>query len=84
MFHAAPAMDFLRVEIETRVARTYEWVLHHTASPKDVGESSGAYRRAASQQAMQAGTWWHDDVRNDLHVLLRADADTDRIVNISF
>jgi hypothetical protein len=28
--------------------------------------------------------WWHDTAKNNLHVMVRADAGSDRIVNISF
>jgi hypothetical protein len=31
--HASQAGDFWRLEIESKVARTYEWVLHHIENP---------------------------------------------------
>jgi hypothetical protein len=83
-FHAAPAGDFLRVEVETKVERTYEWVLHHTRAPGEVGEESVMYTRVNARSALRAGTWWHDAALNDLHLMLRARAGSDRIVNISF
>ncbi len=83
-FHAAPAGDFVRVEVESQKRRTYEWVLHHTGVPKEVAEESGAYSRAASREEMKPGTWWHDDAQNNLHLMLRAEPKTDRIVNMSF
>lgn len=83
-FHAAPADDFLRVEIESQRARTYEWVLHHTKSPRQVAEESGAYQKVEQREKLRPGAWWHDAKKNDLHLLLRAEAGSDRIVNISF
>jgi hypothetical protein len=83
-FHAAPAGDYIRVEIETQVRRTYEWVLHHTKAPREVGEESATYQRVREQAQLRPGTWWHDTANNNLHLLLRAEADSDRIVNISF
>ncbi len=83
-FHAAPAGDFLRVEVESKRRRTYEWVLHHTGAPKVVADESETYARVARRALLRAGTWWHDDARNDLHLVMRAEAGTDRIVNISF
>jgi alpha-glucosidase (family GH31 glycosyl hydrolase) len=83
-FHAAPAGDFVRVEVESKKRRTYEWVLHHTGVPRVVAEESGAYRRVARRALMVPGCWWHNDARNDLHLVLRAEAGTDRIVNLSF
>jgi alpha-glucosidase (family GH31 glycosyl hydrolase) len=83
-FHAAPAGDFLRVEVESKKRRTYEWVLHHTRAPREVSEESRAYTRVARRTLLRAGTWWHDEARNDLHLVMRVEAGTDRIVNISF
>jgi alpha-glucosidase (family GH31 glycosyl hydrolase) len=83
-FHAAPAGDFMRVEIETKVRRTYEWVLHHTKAPREVAEESGAYKKVARRELLQPGTWWHDAKLNNLHVMVRAEAGTDRIINMSF
>jgi hypothetical protein len=83
-FHAAPAGDYLRVEVETKVRRTYEWVLHHTKAPREVAEESGAYQKADRREALKPGMWWHDGPQNNLHVMMRAEANTDRIVNISF
>jgi Glycosyl hydrolases family 31 len=83
-FHAAPAGDYMRVEVETKVTRTYEWVIHHTKAPKEVGEESGAYFRVARKDLLKAGTWWHDAAANNLHLMLRAEAGADRIVNMSF
>lgn len=83
-FHAAPAGDYMRVEIETKVRRTYEWVLHHTQAPREVEEESGAYARVGRREALRPGTWWHDAKLNNLHLMVRAEAGTDRIVNMSF
>lgn len=83
-FHAAPAGDYVRVEIESKKRRTYEWILHHMKSPRKVAEDSGAYRRAMDRESMKPGEWWHDDALNNLYIMLRAEPLTDRIVNISF
>jgi alpha-glucosidase (family GH31 glycosyl hydrolase) len=77
-FHAAPAGDFMRVEIESQVTRTYEWVIHHTKRPVEVE----GYKNVRQRSSLKPGTWWHDGGRNDLHVMVRAEAGTDKIVNI--
>jgi alpha-glucosidase (family GH31 glycosyl hydrolase) len=79
-FHAAPAGEFTRVEIESQVSRTYEWVIHHTARPTSVED----YKPVRQRSALKPGMWWHDDARNDLHVMVHAEAGADKIVNISF
>src|SRR5206468_159871 len=70
-YHAAPANDYLRVEIESKAARTYEWVLHHTKLPATVEEESGAYRRVKSRTALRPNTWWYDVKLSNLHLMVR-------------
>ncbi|MGA3205827.1 MAG: hypothetical protein ABSF12_25315, partial [Bryobacteraceae bacterium] len=79
-FHAAPAGDFTRIEIESRVSRTYEWVIHHAKRPSSVE----GYRPVRQRASLKPGTWWHDGPRNDLHVMVHAEAGADNILNISF
>jgi hypothetical protein len=83
-FHAAPAGDYVRVEVETKTQRNYEWVLHNSHSAEQVVGDAGNYEKVNSPAQLRPGTWWHDDERNDLHILLRAEAGTDHIVNIMF
>ena len=83
-FHAAPAGDFTRVEIESQVRRTYEWVIHHSKSPREVSEDAIVYKKVDQRALLQPGAWWHDAEQNNLHVMVRAEAGSDRIVNISY
>jgi len=83
-FHAAPAGDYVRVEIESKKHRTYEWILHHMNAPREVAEESGAYQKVDKLADLKAGTWWHDASKNNLHLMLEAKSGEDRIVNISF
>jgi hypothetical protein len=83
-FHAAPAGDYMRVEMESKIARTYEWVIHHTKAPREVEDSGTILQHVDSLTAMKPGTWWHDDGQDNLHIMVRCDANTDRIVNMSF
>jgi hypothetical protein len=79
-FHAAPAGDFTRLEMESKVSRDIEWVIHHSKRPAAVEDCKPVRQRSA----LKPGTWWHDKARNDLHVMVHAAAGTDKIVNISF
>ena len=67
--HAAPNGDFMRMEIESKAARDYEWVIHHVARPVSV-ESPAKI------------TWRYDEKLGNLHIRLRAAAGGDEIVNI--
>ncbi len=84
IFHAAPAGDYMRVEVETKVPRNYEWVLHNSHSAQEVTGDAGNYEQVTNRTQLRPGTWWHDDERNDLHILVRAEASSDHIVNIMF
>jgi alpha-glucosidase (family GH31 glycosyl hydrolase) len=83
-FHAAPAGEFTRVEIESLVARTYEWVIHHSRRPTQVGEDGATYKQVRQRASLKAGNWWYDAAHQNLHVLASAEAGVDKIVNISF
>lgn len=83
-FHAAPAGDLIRVEVESKMGRLYEWVLHHTKTPGDVFEESMKYTPARSRAELRPGMWWEDEVRNDLHIQLRAAAGSDRIIHVTY
>lgn len=83
-FHAAPAGDFTRVEIESQITRNYEWVIHHADRPAGVKEDAAGYQPVRQRSALKPGTWWYDDARNDLHLMVHAEAGADKIVNISF
>ncbi len=72
------------MEIETQVRRTYEWVLHHVGAPRSVAEGQNVYKKVETRELLESGAWWHDAAHNDLHVMVRAEAGADRIVNVSF
>ena len=83
-FHAAPAGDEMRVEIETKVTRTYEWVLHHVEAPVQVAEETGVYVQEESRGKLRSGSWWRDEARGDVHIMIRAEAGSDVVVNLKF
>jgi alpha-glucosidase (family GH31 glycosyl hydrolase) len=66
--HAAPAGDYLRLQIEPKKTRDYEWIVHHTNRPSHVS----------------SGSWRYDAQRRNLHVRCRAQAGEDYIVNVAF
>jgi alpha-glucosidase (family GH31 glycosyl hydrolase) len=66
-FHAAPAGDYMRLEIESKVDRKYEWVIHHRGAPRKVEGPGVAH---------------HDAERNNLHVTMDGPTKSDRIVNL--
>jgi hypothetical protein len=83
-FHAAPAGDLLRLQIEAKVARTYEWVVHNVGRPAEVRLGDELFEEAPGPDAMRTSQWHYNDGRRNLHVRLSARAGDDLIVNVSF
>jgi hypothetical protein len=80
--HAAPAADIMRLEIESKKARDYQWVVHHVEKPSSVGFQNVKYREVPSPAAIADRTWFYDAARKNLHVRVRVKADQDCIVNV--
>ncbi len=78
--HAAPAGDFLRLEIESHKDRAYEWVVHHIDRPKSVE----GFAEVRSAGLLRAGSWFYDVRNRNLHVRTLTRAGEDRIINVSF
>ena len=82
--HAAPAADIVRLQIESKRARQYQWVVHHVDRPAEVGFEGTRYPVVPALDKLVPGTWFYDAGRRNLHVLLRVAAGEDRIVNLVF
>ena len=82
--HAAPAADIMRLEIEAKKARDYQWVVHHIERPSEVGFEGRKFGEAASAAALMDRTWFYDAAQKNLQVRVRVAAGEDCIVNLSF
>jgi hypothetical protein len=84
--HAAPAGDFMRLEIESRKDRYYEWILHHVERPRKVVAGGVEFGEAANRQRLRLmpGGWFYDSPNGNLHVWMLGSAGKDDIVTISF
>jgi hypothetical protein len=80
--HAAPAADVMRLEIESKKAREYQWVVHHVERPVKVGFEGAVFREAAVP--LEDRTWSYDTARKNLNIRVRVAADEDSIVNVTF
>jgi hypothetical protein len=81
--HAAPAADIMRLEIESKKARDYEWVVHRAGRPNAVGFAETQYREAAADKPGDR-TWFYDSGTKKLRIHVRAKAGEDCIINIEF
>jgi hypothetical protein len=82
--HAAPAADIMRLEIESKKDRDYEWIVHHVDAPAGVAFEDVRYRRINSAAALADRTWFYDSAARNLHVRLHVKAGEDAITNLSW
>ncbi len=81
-FHASPAGEFLRLEIEARARRSYEWIAHHIPAVVEVEGDGQAYEEVKEPEMLRHGSWYYDKARRNLHVRVDAEMDSDMIVNV--
>jgi hypothetical protein len=81
--HAAPALDFMRLQIESKKDRDYQWVVHHVDKPSAVGFEGKAYRQVEGG-GMADRTWSYDARARNLQVRATVKAGEDCIVNVEF
>ena len=82
--HAAPAVDIMRLEIESKVARDYTWVVHHLEGVTGVTNGETSFARVKSAAELHDGGWYYDSDRKDLYVRVRVGAGQDYILSLSF
>jgi hypothetical protein len=82
--HAAPAADIMRLEIESKKDRRYQWVVHHVDRPLAVSFETRVYRPVASPDALAAGSWFYDAANRNLHIRVDARAGEDCIIDLGF
>jgi len=84
-FHANPILgDILRFESEAKIEHECEWIAHHYGVPKFVRDAANQYTQVSERHLLKPGTWYHDRERNNLHVMSRAAANGDEIINVTF
>lgn len=73
--HAGPAVDLMRLEIESKRTRVYEWVVHHHAKPRNVTTGGEVYPEVKTLAALEPGRWWFDQKAANVHVRVWAEKD---------
>jgi len=82
--HAAPAVDDYRVEIESQVARDYEWVIRHIGKCTKVVGDGVAFTEVRDRKELADRTWYYDAAIEAIRIRIHARAGADHIVNVSF
>jgi hypothetical protein len=70
--HAGPAGDILRLEIEAKAARRYEWVVHHVPDAVSVALVGG-----------DPPPWRYDAAKRELRVPAAAAEGANVILNVT-
>ena len=82
--HAGPAGDFMRLEMESKKDRDYEWVVHHLDRPHEITAGETTYLPVEIRERLRPGSWFYDAGNKNLHVRALAAANADVIINIAF
>jgi hypothetical protein len=80
--HASPAVDVMRLQIESKKDRDYVWVVHHVDRPSAVGFDEVRFREASAAGLMADRTWFYDAARKNVHIRVRLAAGADSIINL--
>jgi hypothetical protein len=80
--HAAPAADIMRLEIESKKDRDYQWVVHHVEKPSEVGFEQVKYRQVTEFARLAGQTWFYDPAAKILQVRVHVKPDEDNIINL--
>ena len=82
--HAAPALDIMRLEIESKKDRDYQWVVHHVERPASVEFEDRKYKEVPVFTALADRTWFYDARQKNLHVRVKVKSGEDCIINLNF
>ena len=82
--HASPALDFMRLEIESKKDRDYQWVVHHVERPSSVQFEDRKYPEVAALSGLTDRTWFYDAAHKNVHVRVKVKAAEDCIINLNF
>jgi alpha-glucosidase (family GH31 glycosyl hydrolase) len=82
--HAAPSLDVMRLEIESKKERDYQWVVHHIDKPASVGFEDQKYKLAAAPGQMADRSWYYDAAQRNLQIRVHAKAKADTVIVIEF
>jgi alpha-glucosidase (family GH31 glycosyl hydrolase) len=83
-FHAAPAGDLMRFEIESRVNRVYDWVMHDAGPCRRVDGGGVDYAPVPDPAQLAPGRWYADPSKRLLRIRVRAVAGGDEVVHVTF
>jgi alpha-glucosidase (family GH31 glycosyl hydrolase) len=82
--HAAPVLDLMRLEVNAKVGRSYEWIVHHMPSPSKVTTWDVEQAQVKEQRLLRPGAWYYDAERQNIHICVEVPAGQTAITNLTF
>jgi alpha-glucosidase (family GH31 glycosyl hydrolase) len=82
--HAAPVLDLMRLEVNAKVGRSYEWIVHHTPRPSKVATREIENTQVKERRLLRPGAWYYDAERQNIHVCVDVPAGQTAITNLTF
>jgi hypothetical protein len=74
----------MRLEIESKKDRDYQWVVHHLERPSSVEFGDRRYRQVGRIGELSDRTWFYDEARRNLHVRVKVKAGEDCVIHLNF
>src|ERR1019366_6765063 len=66
--HASPALDFMRLEIESKKERDYQWVVRHVERPSSVQFEDRKYPEVAALSALTDRRCFYEPAHKNVQV----------------
>jgi alpha-glucosidase (family GH31 glycosyl hydrolase) len=82
--HAAPVLDLMRLEVNAKVSRSYEWIVHHTPSPRGVATREIEHTQVKERRLLRPGAWYYDAARQNIHICVEVQAGQTAITHLTF
>jgi alpha-glucosidase (family GH31 glycosyl hydrolase) len=82
--HAAPVLDLMRLEVNAKVSRSYEWIVHHTPSPRGVTTREIEHTQVKERRLLRPGAWYYDAARQNIHICVEVQAGQTAITHLTF
>jgi len=82
--HAAPAGELMRLEIDSRKTRSYQWIVHHLPEPKEITTGQIVLTRIQQADQLRPGAWYYDREGRNVHIEVAVIKDQVSVTHISF
>ncbi len=82
--HAAPVLDLMRLEVNAKVGRSYEWIVHHMPSPSKVTTRETEHTQVKERRLLRPGAWYYDAAGQNIHICVEVQAGQTAITHLTF